>query len=247
VDTAYDIFYPLYDPSLELIRSTERPEEMKAMDWEISGDERKRWLDGNEAATWADYPESIGEFRIIGERTLFIRPEWEWPREERYRGLVAGASESDQTRDLMASNRELTYDLYLSGRGQDDDQLLIWNSERQLVGPTCRWIALNSTFARSLDWAPSPTKPFEWVDASGNVMIKTIFWRDGWVGLEPPHFESLGEGCVVLATPAALKLIGDKRPNAYCHLWVERHSHGDHPYQGSWHLVAPIGKLISEK
>ena len=246
VDIAYDILYPLYDPDLELISSTERPEEMKAMDWESLGDGRKRWLNGDDAATWADYPRSIGDFRIIGERTLFIRPDWEWPREERYRGLCVGAPRSDQTRNLLASSRELTYNLYVSGRGQADEQLLIWNSENQLVGPTSRWIALNSTFARSLGWFPSRTRPFEWLDPTGNVMAKSVFWRDGWVGLEPPHFESLGEGCLVLATPAALKLMGDKRPDAYCHLWVERHSNGGDPYHASWHVIAPIGDLISD-
>jgi len=42
-------------------------------------------------------------------------------------------------------------------------------------------------------------------------MVKSVMWRDGWIGLEPPHMESLGEGWLVLSTTTAIKAIIQKR------------------------------------
>lgn len=95
----------------------------------------------------------------------------------------------------VAASHDLTYSAYLEGAGQTADQLVIWNSERQLVGPAYRWIALNGGFAKGLGWVPSPSRPFEWLNESGSLMVKSIFWRDGWIGLEPPalsHWEKDG-------------------------------------------------------
>jgi len=71
-------------------------------------------------------------------------------------------------------------------------------------------------------------------------MVTSLFWRDGWIDLEPPHFEALGEGWLVLATPSGMQAIRDTWPEAEYHLWIERHSHGKAPYTGAWHLKAPL-------
>ena len=210
------------------------------MEWDWQNNESERWLLGEGAANWSTYPAYVGPFHIIGERTLFIRPDWEWPREERYRGILNKSETVELDRGSFASSHDLTYNVYLEGAGQSVDKLVVWNSERQLVGPAYRWIALNSGFAKALGWLPSPDRQFEWLDEFGRVMVKSIFWRDGWIGLEPPRFESLGEGWLVLATDLGLAGIRGARPDAQCHLWVERHSHGKKPYAGHWHLVSPL-------
>jgi hypothetical protein len=246
-ESSYDLMYPIYDPAVELVEPIERPAELRAMEWDFRREDGKCWIKGENASTWADYPASVGEFHLIGERTFLIRPDWEWPREERYRGLLDNALDTGVDRESLASRHELTYDTYLRGIGQAGNQLIVWNSEEQLVGPAFRWIALNSAFARSLDWVPSPNEPFGWVDASGALMVKSVFWRDGWIGLEPPRFESLGEGWLVLATARGVERIRQKRPNATYHLWVERHSHGSKPYTGSWHLTSPVSTKHSAR
>ena len=73
---------------------------------------------------------------------------------------------------------------------------------------------------------------------------KSAMWRDGWVGLEPPHMESLGEGWLVLATTDAIKANLQKRPDSFMHLWVERHSYGKKPFQASWHLKSPLANRL---
>ncbi|HEY1939576.1 MAG TPA: ATP-binding protein [Candidatus Angelobacter sp.] len=243
IELAYDYLYPIYDHALELVQPLERPLGFDTMKWAFMGDDGKRWLQGEGVVDWASYPTRLQDLHIIGERTLFIRPEWEWPREERYRGLLDTTSGRAQNRDEFASQGELTYNLYLSSTGQSDKQLVIWNSEQQLVGSPYRWCAVSTTCARALGWFPSQDSPFTWHDSAGALMVKSMFWRDGWVGLEPPRFEGLGEGWVVLATDEALQQIRRAYPSAQMHLWVERHSHGEKPYHGSWHLQRSIGQM----
>lgn len=232
----YDFFYPIYAPELELIQAVERPVELRAMDWRLWEDRGKAWLRGENADSWSDYPESVDELYIIGERTLFICPEWQWPREERRRGLIIGPCDSDLAQECLETSHELTFKGYLRGEGQREEQLIVLHAERQLVGPAYRWVAINSVFARKLGWHPSDYEPFSWVDSSGNLMVKSVYWRDGWVCIEPPRFESLGEGWLVLATQQGIESIRTALKNIELHLWVERHSHGDSPYEGKWHL-----------
>lgn len=68
------------------------------------------------------------------------------------------------------------------------------------------------------------------------MTVKSVYWKDGWIWLEPPRFEALGEGWLVLATSEAVEAIRRLAPMAELHLWVERHSHGERPYDRSWHL-----------
>jgi hypothetical protein len=235
-EAAYDYFYPIYDPHLELCQPTERPVELTAMEWRISDDAGAAWLSGAHADSWSDYPELIQGLHVIGERTWFIRPEWVWPREERHRGVVMGPLDSMAERLALESKRELTYEAYLKGLAQNAEQLIVVNCEQQLVGPAYRWAAINSEVARALCWSPSDKEPFCWKDASGSTTVKSVYWKDGWIWLEPPHFESLGEGWLVLATCEAVEAIRRLAPMAELHLWVERHSHGEDPYHGKWHL-----------
>jgi len=239
-EQSYDYLYPIYDPELELSQAVERPVELRAMDWDLWDDHGKTWLRGENADSWSDYPESVNGLHIIGERTWLIRPDWEWPREERHRGLVIGPCDAGQTRECLETSHELTLKCYLRGDCQGDEQLIVLNSERQLIGSAYRWAAINSSFARRLGWCPSDDEPFEWVDCSGNLMVKSVYWRDGWIWLEPPRFKSLGEGWLVLSTEQGIRSIREASNNFELHLWVERHSLGEKSYEGKWHLSKSI-------
>lgn len=240
IELAYDCLGPIYDPALELMRPIERPSELKAMDWDSFERDGERWRRGEGASDWVNYPMSVRGLYVIGEKTYLIRPEWEWPREERYRGLFDISVPAGPNHEKFTSQFELTYDLYLRGVGQSHDQLIVWNSDHHLVGSPYRWCALSTVCARALGWVPSDESLFGWVDSAGVLMVKSIFWRDGWIGLKPPRFEALGEGWVVLATSAGLEQIRRAYPSAQTHLWVERHSHGKKPYCGAWHLSRSI-------
>ena len=235
----YDHFYPIYDPRIELCQPTERPPELQAMEWRINTKDEDAWRQGTGAGEWSHYPDSVKGLFLIGERTRFIRPEWEWPHEERYRGLIMGSPDKADERALMSAFG-LTYEAYLDGRGQDDKQLIVLNEENQLIGPAYRWAAINSKFARALRWHPSTDVPFQWLDTEENVMVESTYWKDGWIWIKPPRFDSLGEGWFVSASPAAIEAIRRLAPETEIHLWVERHSHGNKPYEDKWHLSRPL-------
>jgi hypothetical protein len=71
-------------------------------------------------------------------------------------------------------------------------------------------------------------------------MVKSVYWKDGWIWLEPPRFESLGEGWLVLSTEQGIRSIREASNNFELHLWVERHCHGEKSYEGKWHLSKSI-------
>jgi hypothetical protein len=217
-EQAYDFLYPLYDPALELIKPRERPSEMLAMNWDFWGERGKDWLQGKEATDWDHCSSVVVGLRLISERPWFIRPDWEWPREERYRGVLIDSEGDDLARELLASTHELTYQGYIRGDAQEGNQLIIWNSERQLVGPQYRWVAMNSNVARGMGWTLCSTNPFEWLDSAGHSMVKSEYWKDGWIWLEPPRFEALGEGWYVLASDLAVEAIRMAFPDAQTHL-----------------------------
>ncbi len=242
-EEAYDYLYPVYDPVLELSSPIQRPAEMTALAWELSDNQEKKWLNGEGGSSWEDYPTNIGSETIIAERSWFVRPDWGRPREERYRGLTGVPIESSCDRLTIASGRELVYSSYLQGNAQDPEQLTVWNEESQLIGPQYRWAAFCAGRARELGWKPSATEPFRWDNADGELMVRSIYWKDGWICLEPPRFESLGEGWIVVATHAALKQILRAFPDAQFQLWVERHSHGEAPYQQKWHLQKKFSEV----
>jgi len=235
VEQAYNSLYPLYDAALELRSPTERPAEMTALDFDLWDERGKKWLAGEGASDWDSYPTQIGPEFIIAERSTFVRPEWALPCEERVRGLAIGPVNSEVDKDVLATH-SLVYTDYLQGRRQRDDQLTIWNAADQMVGPQYRWCAMNANVARLLGWAPGPDEPFAWENSAGDVMVRSIYWRDGWTSLQPPEFDSLGEGWVVVASEEALQQIYNKFPSTHLHLWVERHSGGDNPYDARWHL-----------
>jgi hypothetical protein len=93
--------------------------------------------------------------------------------------MLATKPDADEERDRVSSHRELTYELYLEGFGQDDEQIIVANNERQLVGPAYRWMAFNARVARYLGWTPTGTNPFEWRNPAGQLIVKSVCWRDG--------------------------------------------------------------------
>lgn len=238
-EIGYDTFYPIYDKQLELHQATKRPPGLQAMEWSFTDNDRELWFEGADAGEWSHYPNSIQGLSLIGERTWLVRPEWELTREERYRGLVRGSA-SDLNEQVLKSALPLTYQVYLNGWGQGNAQLIVLNTENQLVGPAYRWAAINSNLARALGWRPSASVPFQWLDPAGEVMVESTYWKDGWRWIAPPCSDSLGEGWFVSASTNAIEAIRRFAPETEIHLWVERHSHGEREQENKWHLSRPL-------
>ena len=241
-EESYDFIYPIYDTVLDLYQPRERPNEMVAMnwdrteDWQAGEEQRKAWLRGDEADNWENYPQVIDELYIIGEKSFFIQPDREWPREERQRGLFFADIDANQSSEILYYGHDLTYEFYSKGHIVNNSQMIICNPGIHLIGSTHKWVAINSNFAKGLGWSLSRDEPFAWFDSNGELMVKSVFWKDGWIWVKPSRFDTLGEGWLVLASGKGLEMICNSIEQPEIHMWIERHSHGEKPYSDKWHL-----------
>ncbi len=235
-DAAYDVFHPIYDRRIDLFRPQQLPAEFGPADWLSEDSERHAWAEGRKADSWNDYPLSVNGLYLLGERTFFRKPMWDWQREERYRGLSLKLMDTGAPRQAFMSRRQLTHEMYLEGYAQAPDQLIVCNNEQQLLGSTYSWVAFNAKIAGQMQWMPSPSEPFRWDDSNGEMMVKSIFWRNGWIGLKPPHLVSLGEGWIVVASDAGLRAVKAAHPQCMRQLWVTREQSGRESFSRQWHL-----------
>jgi hypothetical protein len=235
-EKVYDLFHPIYDSGIDLLRPQQPPAEFGLTDWLSEDSKRRSWRDGEDADLWANYPQTVNGLYLLGERTMFTRPVWEWLREERYRGVSLKSLDSDAPKTSLMSARQLTCEMYLDGFGQPPDQLIVGNNEQQLLGSIYSWVAFNTKAARQLGWIASASERFRWDDANGAMMVRSIYWRNGWIGLKPPHLLSLGQGWIVVASEAGMTAIKALHPNCMRQLWVSRDQSGRDASSQQWHL-----------
>ena len=242
VEEAYDGLFPLYDPVLDTRVPVERPAELRTLEWELLDDRREAWAEGKEADDWSQYPESLGDVRILGEVSYFVRPDRDNCRETRVRGVLdPGSGERlrsgiDEYEVLLSAGSDLTHENYVRGKTAEGNWLVARNGRRMLDGAVYRWVALSVELATELGWRPSSTCPFGWLGPGGEPMVTSIYWRDGRTGVAPPRWDSLGEGWCLLATEDAVRAIRGVIDGAVMHLLVRRQCSGTETSDRRWHL-----------
>ena len=245
-EEAYDQLFPLYDPVLDRQVPVERPVELRALEWSLRDERQKAWSEGENADRWSHYPECIGDLRIIAEVSYFVRPERENSRETRVRGVLDGEAgerlrlDVDDYEVLLSPACDLTHGEYVSGRQGDVHGIATRNGERMLAGAVYRWVALSAELANRLGWRPSKTDPFGWEGRDGELMVSSVYWRDGRIGVAPPRWDSMGEGWCLLATEEAVRAIGRAVDGAAIHLVVRRQRFGAECSDRRWHLVSVL-------
>ena len=239
-ENSYDVLRPLYDPALELMAAAERPPEFRALDWGFMDEREQEWANGVGADDWVSYPQKIGDHYVIGEVSFFTRSDRDKCCETRVRGVLGieatknfDESENDE---LLSAGRDLTQDLYRQGFQSDSGRVVARNKRGLLAGPIYRWPALNARLAEHLGWKPSPTDPFGWLGPKLEPVVKSVFWRDGDIGLTLPRSDSLGAGWCLLATEGAVQAVRQAVEGATVHLLVERERRGASKRLRSWRL-----------
>jgi hypothetical protein len=83
---------------------------------------------------------------------------------------------------------------------------LVYNQAFRFDTPGSGWLALNPVLGRELGWSCAAGDGlFRWRAASGEIVVETIGWADGFVHLPPPHFEEeVGIGWIVRIREDAL-------------------------------------------
>ena len=71
-----------------------------------------------------------------------------------------------------------------------------------------KWLAFNPDIGISLGWSISPNGLFQWVDKSGEIMVESIFWKDGPIDRKLPKPDNVcSDGWLVVATQSAVNAI----------------------------------------
>ncbi len=240
-EEAYDGLHPLYDAAVESVRPAERPPELETLDWSFMDSRKEEWAVGAEADDWSHYPSLICGLHPIGEFSHFVRPDGEDVcQETRVRGVLEGNAFTDE--ESLAAGRDLTRDLWFR-QSVDEKRLVVAYNARGLLGPGIyRWTALSSRVAKALDWSPSATDPFGWLEPGGAPMVRSLFWRDGRVGNAYPLSSGapLGEGWCLLATDAGMAALRSLLPDASVRLSAKRECTGRTPSKQWWHLTRSL-------
>lgn len=89
--------------------------------------------------------------------------------------------------------------------------------------PGRRFLALNPTVGRSLGWSLASQGLFRWENASGELMVESLWWQDGWMGHKAPApKDEVGEGWLVRASIVAWEQLRAYYPILVGHLLVRR-------------------------
>lgn len=237
VERGYDLLIPLYDPALEMLIPVERPSELSALSWKFMDEREKAWKEGEGGDEWNSYPEHIDSLRLIGEVSHFVRPTMEMFCETRTRGVFTGDPDDG---NFLAFGYDWTHQDYRLGKPAKAGQIVGHNAKGLLGAAVYQWTALNTQIARQLRWRPSDTDPFGWVGENGETKVRSVYWRDGRIGVRNMISGNLGEGWCLLASDAAIAEIRSLIPDAAVHLLVTRKFAGTEPTEHSWHLTKPL-------
>ena len=237
MEEMYDLQSPLYDPALELLNASQRPSELRALDWKYMDEREEAWKAGVGGDDWDSYPDRIGDHKIVGEFSCLTRPERDIYCETRIRGVLS--YEPDDV-EFLAFGCDLTHELSRLGFGMRPGKLIGYNAQGLLRPTRYRWLALNVKVARQLGWRPSVSDPFGWIGAKGEIKVRSIYWRDGGIGVRELGADVVGEGWCLLASDSAVEELRNVVPGANVHLFVERECGRMVPPKRSWHLKRPL-------
>ncbi len=152
-------------------------------------------------------------WRVIGEYYVIKQMEWGFPEETFQSQLRAKNAIDGFHRDfIFGSVMERHVDNYLYLEGYPESGYLVITNEQHspLGGMSSRWIAFNPKIAAKLCWEPSEEEPFGWEDEEGNLVVRSVYWRDGNVNLSQRVNDcETGGGWYLIASDSGLKAIAE--------------------------------------
>ncbi len=149
---------------------------------------------------------------ILGELTKWCWIDWEKPTETRLSMVCHNEWPNWDTPKNVFSffPNKMTWraDNYPDIKGIDELSLVIYGLPVNVDLGAVEWLAFNPIVGKALGWSFSPDGFFRWIDKSGEIMVESIFWKDGPIGRRPPKMDDVcSDGWLVVATPKAVDLI----------------------------------------
>ena len=156
------------------------------------------------------------EQEVIGELTTWVWMDWDMPTETRMSTVCHPQWNNDS--DIETPSTFFPSSIHWSANDYpnisfiDSSSLVIYGCSSYIDHGGIEWLALNPQIAISLGWYPSGKGAFQWVNKKGNVMVESLYWKDGPISRLPPKMDDIcSNGWLVVASHEAI----DKIRRAY--------------------------------
>ncbi len=215
------------DPQLLVIAPTSRPPDVLPIPRRERYSERhEQWIERiNEVRGVVRTTTDDGRI-VLAEHTVLKVLEWEEPTEKRFavaRSAPPSADRDPADRFFHIVLPSLVEHYPALGVRANPPPLVIRNDAYTYDTLGAEWIALDPAVAAQLGWTLKETGLFAWCDEAGETMAETVWWADGSLHHYPPEFDDeVGEGWLVLASPAGVAALKTIFPAILRYVRVER-------------------------
>ena len=188
-----------------------RPKYIKSMSDQNDNDSYEKftdkWVDESYNSLCKLFENTDEGLIILGEKTELKYLQQEWPSELRY-SFVQPEKINEQIIDKKLEKGQFpSYrtikNLWSQYNHIDSpyNSIIIANEPNGIENSGGNWIALNPVLANNLGWKLSPNDLFTWLNILGDVVVRSVWWRDGCIDLHHRFARvEVGEGWLVLAT-----------------------------------------------
>jgi hypothetical protein len=152
------------------------------------------------------------EKQIIGELTTWSWLDWDLPTEVRISTVCHPkwkiGVDIKSPYSLFPSMMHWTAIEYPEITTTDEPSLVIYGTGSYIDHGGIEWLALNPSIGLSLGWSVSDEGVFRWINEKGDVMVESIYWKDGPISRQPPKMNDIcSNGWLVTASDEAVEKI----------------------------------------
>lgn len=183
----------------------------KAKDRNISHN-HDEWLENIEQCI-AQFPDRIDTGKkIIGEFTTWRWLDWDLPTEVRMSTVCHPEWNDDvvvtSPYGFFPSMMHWSAIDYPEITATSKPSLAIYGTGAYVDHGGIEWLALNPSIGFFLGWFVSDEGLFRWINEKGDVMVESIYWKDGPISRQPPKMDDIcSNGWLVIASDEAVEKI----------------------------------------
>lgn len=199
------------DHQLAFVDPGPRPDTVKPLDGlNQYHSNTKEWTE-SKAPSFANNLREVAGRVVLAEFTRLKALDWSVPTETRISVVGAKALKAVDVKNSFERVFDVPKDSYAGAVPNAGDPANLVIVRNQWMGSDTDgtdWIALNPAIANKLGWTLASDGLFRWVNATSEVMVETVWWKDGCIELGPYERDTeVGEGFIVMASPVAAEEI----------------------------------------
>lgn len=205
-------FFQFYDPNMMLKEPIKRPKSVNvAYNRSYSYRGTEEWLNKiHESINKNIFKIEDNRF-ILGEKTKLRFADRNEPTELRKSKVYVSDTFLAHEKSFFFKVHCCSLAEYLDIETNIDPlPLIIYNESYEFESWGINWIALNPRIGKELGWHISKDGLFRWLDDEDNIMVESIWWKDGIIEEFFPSFSEVGEGWIVVASKSAIESIKSK-------------------------------------